>query len=104
MSSRPDCRSGKSFFMKKRFRKPDRKLQVFALRRDRFAGEFDDQGPIGDFALALPVAHGPFVILTAGFLDFVVNRRIAEVLSARIVAGNRIEDVVPERHCELRRG
>ena len=46
--------------------------------------EFDDQRPIGDFALALPVAHRPFVVLTAGFLDFVVNRRIAEVFSARI--------------------
>ena len=34
--------SGKSFFMQERFRKPDRKLQVFAFGRDRFAGEFDD--------------------------------------------------------------
>ena len=58
-------------------------------------------GPIGDFTLALPVAHRPFVVLTAGFLDFVVDRRIAEVLSARIVAGNRSKDVVPERHCEI---
>ena len=49
--------TGKSFFMKERFRQPDGKLQIFALGGDRFAGEFDDQGPIGDLAFALPVAH-----------------------------------------------
>ena len=94
----PGSEAGKSFFMEKRFSQPDRELQVLALCGDRLAGQLDDECPIGDFALALPVAHRTFVILPAGFTDFVVNRSIAEVFSAGIAFRDGVEDIVPERH------
>ena len=76
-------------------------MEILALGGDRFAGELDDRLVIGDFALALPLALRSFVVLAPGFFDLVVDRRIAEVFSAGIVAGNGIEDIFPKRHCPV---
>src|SRR5439155_783138 len=73
-------------------------LQIFGLRRQRFAGQFDDERPVSDLARALPVALVDVLLLAARLLDLVVDRIVAEVRPRRIRARDRLQQVFPQRH------
>ena len=89
---------GETLLMQERLGEPGGQLQIFGLRGQRLAGQLDHQLVVGDFALALPLALRRIVILAAGFLDLVVDRSVAEIGSAGVVAWDRVKQIVAQGH------
>ena len=90
--------SAQRLLLEQRLGEPGGDLQIFGLRRQRFAGQFDDERPVSDLARALPVALVDVLLLAARLLDLVVDRIVAEVRPRRIRARDRLQQVFPQRH------
>ena len=87
-----------ALFVDESFGEPGGELEVLAALGEGVAGELDHFGEVRLLDLVLPDALGEFFLLAAGFFDLVVDRLVAKILSARVVAGDRVEQIVAERH------
>ncbi len=92
------AQAGKALTLEQRLSEPDRDLEILALLGERIAGQLDYERVIGGLSLMLPFSLRSIVVLAPGFFDLVVDRRVAQVLAAWILAGNRIQQIVSEGH------
>src|ERR1700728_576946 len=83
--------SREALALEERLRQPGGKLQIFGLVGEQVGGEFDDQQVVRNLAVTLGHPGWRLIFLAPRFLDFVVNRIVAQVGAAGIRPLNRVQ-------------